>query len=512
MSRTNRFLSGIGFGYASQILTTLIAFWLTPFLLHRIGQTDFGLWLVGTQVMFYFGLMDLGVVALLPRETAFATGKVRDLEKASDLPELIGQTMRLVLWQLPLVSMGALIFWFLLPSEWTALRYPIAVVLLAFVLTFPLRIFGAVLHGLQDHAFLGRSGIYVYLLGTLATVLLVLAGWGLYALAIGWTVQQFSSAAIGWNRLHRHYPGVLPRKLPGLGWSIVRKRFGQGSWVSLNQIAQVLLNGTDVLIVGKLFGPAAVVPFVITGKLIGVLSNQPQMLMAAAGPALSQMKMGESRERLSEVCIALSQAMLLLSGAVVCVVLVVNQGFIGSWVGPGEYGGFWLTALILASMLLHHWNRTIGYALFCFGYERRLCLTTLVDGVVSVGAVALFAALFGLIGAPIGMILGACLISLPLNLVALARESNVSIWALLQPLFAWFIRFVALAFAAGVVARSWTPTTFPLLVVATTVSGIIYLAVMFPLTLRSPLGLYVRPRIFPLGSRMMRALRPGTSN
>jgi len=511
MSRTNRFLSGIGFGYASQILTTLVAFWLTPFLLHRIGQIDFGLWLVGTQLMFYLGLLDLGVVALLPRETAFATGRANSIKEASDLPLIIGHTVRLIIWQMPLVALVALLAWFMMPSDWEALRHPIAVVLLAFVLTFPLRIFAAVLHGLQDHAFLGRIGIVIYLISTSTTVLLVLVGWGLYALAIGWTVQQFAGAVTGWYRLYTHFPGVLPRTVPEIGRAIARKRLGQGFWVSLNQIAQVLLNGTDILIIGKLFGPAAVVPFAITGKLIGVLSNQPQMLMAAAGPALSQMRMGESRERLSQVCIALSQAMLMLSGAVVCIVLAVNQGFVGRWVGPSQYGGFWLTVLILVSMLLRHWNLTIGYALFCFGYERRLCLITLLDGVVSVGAVVLFARLFGLIGAPLGMILGACLISLPGNLSTLARESNLSLWRILQPLTPWFVRFIILAFTAGVVARTWTPNTLLLLAVTVAASGLIYLAVMFPLTLRDPLGQYVCPRIFPLGTRMMRVLRFGTS-
>jgi O-antigen/teichoic acid export membrane protein len=511
MSRTNRFLSGIGFGYAGQVLATVVGLWLTPFLLFRIGQHNYGLWLVGTQLMFYLGLLDLGIVALLPRETAFATGRAGRIEEALELPVIVGQTARLILWQMPLVAAGAVIIWSLMPAEWESLRNPIGVVLAAFVLTFPLRIFNAVLHGLQDLAFLGRMGIITYLISTGCIVALILAGGGLYALAVGWTVLQLVGALSGWYRLRTHFPTVLPRSLPKMPWQTARKRLGQGFWISLNQIAQVLLNGTDILIIGKLFGPAAVVPFVITGKLIGVLSNQPQMLMAAAGPALSQMRMGEPRERLSEVCIALSQAMLMLSGAVVCTVLVVNQGFVGRWVGAGQYGGFWLTALILVSMLLRHWNLTVGYALLCFGYERRLCLTALVDGALSTSAVFLFVRLFGLIGAPLGLIVGACLVSLPGNVSALARESEMSLRRLMQPLAPWFLRFLILMTGAGTVARVWLPNTLPLLFLTAVVSALIYLAVMFPLALRYPLGQYVRPRLFPLRMRMMRALRLTTS-
>lgn len=511
MSRTNRFLSGIGYGYASQLLAMLVGLWLTPFLLNRIGQHDYGLWLVGTQLIFYLTLLDIGVVALLPRETAFATGRAKTIEEATDLPVIIGQTVRLIAWQMPLVALAAVVAWFLMPVAWEGLRHPIGVVLLAFVLTFPLRIFSAVLQGLQDLSFLGRASIISFLLSTGITVALIFAGWELYSLAVGWTVVQLITAAASYYRLHTRFHAVLPRSLPELPWATARTRLGQGFWISLSQIAQVLLNGTDILIIGKLFGPTAVVPFVITGKLISVLSNQPQMLMAAAGPALSQMRMGEPRERLSEVCIALSQAMLMMSGAVVCVVLAVNRGFVERWVGAGQYGGFWLTTLILLSMLLRHWNLTIGYALVCFGQERRVCLTTLLDGLTSVSAMFLLVRWYGLIGAPLGVITGACLVSLPANLSALARETGMSVWKLLHPLAPWFLRFVILILGAGALGRTWTPNTLPLLAATALGLALIYLAVMFPLTLRYPLGQYIRPRLLPLGMRMRRALRLRTS-
>jgi O-antigen/teichoic acid export membrane protein len=507
VSRTKRFLSGIRFGYANQVITTLVGFWLTPFLLYRVGQHDYGLWLVGTQLIFYLSLLDLGIIALMPRETAFATGRVSSIDEAKDLPVIIGETVRIILWQMPLVALGVLIAWLILPTEWEGLRYPIGVVLLLFVAMFPLRIFNAVLNGLQDFGFLGRVGIASYLLSAGTTIGLVLAGLGLYALAIGWTVLQLTGAITGWYRLRTRFPGVLPKRLPKLRWINTRGRLKQGFWVSLNQIAQLLVTGTDILLIGKFFGPAAVVPYVCTGKLISVLANQPQLLMQLAAPALSQMRVAESRERLSQVCIALGQAMLMLSGAVVCIVLIVNQGFVSRWVGAGQFGGVSLTLLILLSMLLRHWNITIGYALFSFGRERRLCVTALLDGLISVGAVTLLVWTWGLIGAPLGMIIGACLVSLPANLSALAAESGMTPWSLMRPLMPWFTRFVFLLLIAGSIARAWAPQTWPMLALTCAGGALVYAAVMFPLTLRSPLGIYVRPRLIPIRARFFRALR-----
>ncbi len=79
--------------------------------------------------------------------------------------------------------------------------------------------------------------------------------------------------------------------------------------------------------IGKLLGPEAVVPYVCTGKLLMLLANQPQMFMQMALPALSELRTA-ARERLFEVSRSMAQVMLLPSGAIVAVVLAVNQAFV----------------------------------------------------------------------------------------------------------------------------------------------------------------------------------------
>ncbi len=504
MSRTGRFLASVGLGYLHQGLVALVGLWLTPFLLDHIGRYDYGLWLVGIQLTTYLMLVDFGVVALLPRETAYAKGRAGVLEAASDVPEIIGQTARLVLWQMPLVSVAAVVLWFALPSEWETLRDPLGVILLAFVITFPLRIFQAVLAGLQDLVFLGRVQLCVWALSTVLMVGLVLAGLGLYALAVHWVFTQVISALISWHRLRSTFPTVLPTRLPVLSWKKALHRLTQGFWVSAAQVAQVLLNSTDILLIGKIWGPAAAVPFACTAKLISILGNQPQMLMQAAAPALSEMKTSESRQRLFQVATALTQAMFLVTGAVACAVLIVNQGFVGWWVGADLYGGCELTVAFLINMLLRHWNTTAIYSIFCFGYERRISLTILLDGLVTVGGSLILIALLGPIGAPLASTLGVCLVSLPGNLSALARETGVSAAALMRPLWPWFWRFLVLVVMAGAIATTWVPNGFLSLVVISLLTVMIYVMVMLPLALRSPLGIYLRPRLTHIWVRYLR--------
>src|SRR5262249_11217027 len=150
---------------------------------------------------------------------------------------------------------------------------------------------------------------------------------------------------------------------------------------------------------------------------------------------------------------------LLLTGAVVCVIVALNEGFVGWWVGADQYGGLKLTALLLLSMLLRHWKDTTLAALLAFGYERRIALTHLLDGLVTMGSSVIFVWLFGPIGAPLGSLLGVGLVSLPGNLSVLARETGMSLITLLVPYWAWCQRFVLLVAVAATAAKWSVPNS-----------------------------------------------------
>src|SRR5262249_46574324 len=159
--------------------------------------------------------------------------------------------------------------------------------------------------------FLAKSQMAGWVLSTAVTIGLVLSGVGLYALVLGWVVSlAVPAAAAIWRtkrlRIESH------SQTPGAS---VGRYFQRSMWVSVSQVSEVLLNGSDVLLLGKLLGPAAVVPYACTGKLVTVFANHPQLLMHAAQPALSQLRASESRERLAGVATALTQAMLMMSGA-----------------------------------------------------------------------------------------------------------------------------------------------------------------------------------------------------
>jgi O-antigen/teichoic acid export membrane protein len=495
-SRTSRIAGGLTIGYFHTGVTTIVGLWLTPFLLRNLDQHDYGLWLLTAQLLFFLGLTDFGIVALVPREVAFATGRMGGT-LSDDLRHFVGETMRLLLWQLPVVATAGLVMWWLVSARWPGLSGPLAVVIATFVVMFPLRIFQAVLQGLQDLALLAGTQLVAWIMGTVLTVALVEAGAGLYALATGWGCTLVVSAALAWWRLRGRFPEALPQRLSVLTFTTARARFGRGVWIIVSQIAQVLLNGTDLIVIGAVLGPAAVVPYACTGKLVTLLANQPQLLMQTALPALSELRASVPRARMFEVSTSLSQLLLIVSGAIACTVLPVNAPFVSWWVGPERFSGAGLTALLVVGMLVRHWNVGAIYTLFSCRRERRIAITGTIDGLVGLAAMLLLVPRLGILGAALGSLIGNLTVSVPANLRALAQEEDVSIFEVLRPLHYWMVRF-AVVFVTALATTALLPASgLGWGIVAAALVATAYVVLMWPVLVKPPLGSVLAPRLQP---------------
>lgn len=488
MSRTRRILSGTGIAYTHQAAVIILGLWLTPFLLRRVGQHELGLWFVVTQVLGYLALMDLGVVAILPREVAMASSYADSTAPGGLIGSLVAQVRPIVRWQVFGLFAACLLVWFFLPAGWYDLRWPLAIVFLTFVTLYPLRVPTAVLQGLQQLPFLSKVQFVGWALGASTTILLVLAGAGLYGLVGGWAVGMFVPAVVGAWRVRQGWPGVLAVG----GTTPVPQYFRRSLWVSVSQVAQVLLNGSDVLLLARLLGPGAVVPYSCTGKLVTVFANHPQLLMHAAQPALSELRASESKARLAGVASALTQAMLIMSGGLLVVIVPVNQLFVRWWVGAAQYGGGPLTVAFAAMMLLRHWNVATVYTLFCFGYERQISLTSLADGVVSVVATVLLVWKWGPIGAPLGSILGVLLVALPLNTRSVAHEMGMTTFGFLGTIAPLLTRIALVSAAATGVALMSMDDSVVGVALRLTPVALLYAALVFPIAWAGPLRPYLR--------------------
>jgi hypothetical protein len=136
-----------------------------------------------------------------------------------------------------------------------------------------------------------------------------------------------------------------------------------------------------------------------------------------------------------------------------------------------------------------------------------LALTSIAEGAAGVALMWLLVPRMGLSGAAAGMLISTLAVSLPANVVALAREQGASPWAFAESIAPWFVRFAVIATGATVLLLTVRPQgLLAALPLALAVSAA-YLAVMMPVLRTPPLGPMLQARLQPWLPRMPRLVR-----
>ncbi len=496
MSRARRIFAAFGIGLVNQALSAVGGLWLTRFAIHRIGPHDYGLWVIAGQVLAYVALLDLGVTALLPRDVSGIVGKPVDREtRDTELRELVERSVSLVLLLVPLIALASFALVMSLPAEWVELRWPLAINLSLFALFYPLRVIAPVLNGLQELAYVGWTQAAAWAATAAATVVLILLGFGLKALAVAGAAGQIVAATAGFVRMASRHPAILPRRIRWASRDVIRRHMAPGVWVSLSQVAHLLIYATDILVVGRILGPEGALRFSFTDKTENLLCNVPFSISNLAGPAIGELKGAGRKEELARVVGVLAAAILILSGAIVLAVLETNRVFVRTWIGEQYFGGMTLTAVILANMMARHWQFPYGVAIFYYSADqlRNLTLMQIADGLVSLGLSITLVHRMGIVGAPLGSLIAVLVTQWPASVLILARVSKTSVWSTLSPVMPWLVRFIPLAMVAGIAGVLLGGRSLVVVSGVGAVIGLVYIVVMLPLLRRPPLDVYAQP-------------------
>lgn len=491
-SRKSAFLGGVIGGYSFQALAMCAGIWLTPTYLRILGNFEYGLWLVGLQILTFLMLADFGVLAIVPRDVAQLSGREKIGGESGELLTYVRKTKIVVAWQtLALSALSALVV-ISRASGSAVIRGPVAFVLIAFCFSYPLRVYSAVLTGLQDLSFLSQIRMVTWFSSIAINVFLLFLGFRLYALAAGWSVNLVGYEAAAFWRLRCLRPDLFTRSKSVEPVRVSLKDWTRGLWLSVGQVSQVFLTGFDVLAIARLFGASPVVTYTCTQKLSTVLGNQPQLIASSALPGLSQMKTSESRERLFDTSVSLGQLMLIVAGAIACVVIAINEAFVTRWVGRSLFAGIAITVFSMVNLVLRQFDIYLAQALFALNRERPMAIKALVDSAVSCVACFVLLHWFGLRGAILGLLVGVSLVSLPVNLYLFHREFGLSFSAIVRPFIPFFLILIVACCAGYGISHLLHPDGYLEIALTALLSAGLYALMAIPYVLGTPLGRHLK--------------------
>jgi O-antigen/teichoic acid export membrane protein len=498
MSRSRKALITAGFSYAQTAIGIALAVVVTRFLVQRLGDSLYSLWLASGALLAYAALADLGIFGVLPWLIAEADGKkdrpaMRALvAHGCAVGVLVGTAYVLV----------ALVLWTVFPSVLHAtaadraqLFGPLALMVAATFLSYPLRVFVALLAGVQDVFFSGFISLGQLVLSNALIVTLTWRGYGLYGVASGAAIPPLLIGAAALVRTLIKQRDVL-RDWPRLEWRIARPILsgGMGAW--MGSMGWQLAFSSDAIVIGYVGKRELITVFAFTSRIGQMLMQLGWSLPDSALVGLAQLNAEGLKDRVRQVVMAILRFNSLTAGGVACIVLAVNPGFVRIWVGEARFGGLTLNALFAADIIMLSIVHGMMTTLSVLGNRPKVGAITFTNGALHALLALPLGAVWGLSGVAAATFLSALVTTFPMGLRWLHAFAGISPRVFFRDLLApWAVRALPVIAVAGVVGRLARHQSLPALAVAGA-----FVSVAYAVASRSIL------RDMPFGPRARRLL------
>lgn len=456
MSRRRNALIAAAFSYAQSLLGILAGFFITRLLVRALGADLYGTWLATGGLLGYAALADLGIFGVMPWLFAEADGE-KDTERKRSLVShglLAGGCAGLI------YTAAAYGVWLLLPrmahldaQDIQRLRGPIALIVVATAVGYPLRLFSALRAGLQDFKFLGIVQVVGTVLNAALSYGLLRAGLGLYGLAIASIVTPVLTSVCAVVRTLRRDPDLvraLPR--PTLRGSRPILSAGTGSWMAT--LGWQMASATDAIVIAYLGYRQLIPNFVITSRLGLTLMQFAWSLPDSALIGLANLGGEGDRSRTAKAVQTLIRLNLIPIGAIACATLAANAAFVRFWVGSDLYGGARLNALLTLDVVMLSIVHALVTPAAVLGSRLQAGAATLVNGVAHIVLALVLGHWFALNGVAAATAVSALVTTVPVGAFLLAERTGMPAKSLLGSLILpWALR--ALPCAALATATGW---------------------------------------------------------
>ncbi len=479
MSRTRRAAVLAAFTYAQFALAIVTGIILIPLVLAHLGGRLYGLWLTTGELLAYAALVELGALGIMPWMFAQADGSgdrvtMRRLVSSGLLVGLVMCAcfigVVIALWSFLPSALG------LTADDRAMVGPPLLVMVVVTTVAYPLRVYRALLVGLQDVVFNGALGICEAAITTGVTIAMLTKGYGVYALACAAAASSLFGALAGVARAAYLAPDLIwqwTRPVP----ADVRALFvnGIGGW--FGALGWQMIAASNSIVITYSGHPEWVPIYSCTAKLGGLLMQLGWVLPDSGLIGLAQLHGQEPRShRLNRRIGAFLQLHLLLAGAALCGVVAFNPAFVTRWVGAAFFAGFPLNALLAAIIVVYSLVHAFMAVAAILGRRVAVGVATLANAALHVVCATFLVNRWGLHGVAVAALLSTAATSLPGGLYLLRATTAMTVRQLLADSIApWLRRVMPLAAIAALVGIQYQSLGLWPTALASVLIGVLYL-------------------------------------
>jgi O-antigen/teichoic acid export membrane protein len=397
----NHLAAGVLTGQAVVVLAVVVNLWLTPFTLRFLDRDEYALFVFSNDLLTWLVLLDVGMTSGLRAQAAQLTGRPDRLA----MNRLASTTFftQLALALLMLLAGGALSA--LAPRIFhirADLRGQASLVLLLLTLgtalNFATQSFSSLLYAHQQIHYDNLIRVAQLVARTLVTVVLLLAGWKVLALAVASLVSVALFSLLAVVRAYLTVPGLkINRRFASrvMMWRDLKELH---LWYAAGNVAGAAIQSMDRIIAARLVSLASVATLVLTGRAYELALLLLTPLTVAAQPAVGQL-LGAGKR--AAAFAAYKQLFLLLVGLGLVAALSLwsgNAAFVTRWVGAQNYGGTTLDAVLTLNLIIFIWIMPQRMALVSGLRARPQALTRSAEALLNLCLSVILAPRYGLAG------------------------------------------------------------------------------------------------------------------
>jgi O-antigen/teichoic acid export membrane protein len=376
------------------------AFLVMPFLIARLGQATYGVWIVLGALTSYFGLLDLGIRSSIGRHVALhhASG-----DRAAVNRTVTGGLVFLAL--VGLIAMGVVFaceslffrFFDVAPENLADARLALRIVTLQFALFLLATGFDLTLWGLQRFDLLNAVDIPAVVLRAGLTFTLVRSEQDLVTLAAITLGVTTTSGVAKVALCFRADPG-LRIGFRHLSRSSLRELLGFGSWSLIANLARITRRQLGPLLIGSLLGLSLVAPFAVADRLLQTVAATLGAVTGVLTPFATALHATEQTDRQRRLFVVGGRYSGAFAAFLIGFLLVLGRPLITLWIGSTLADTALLLTILALGELLPNTQYVTNGILVASARHRSLAAFGLLEaGAVCLLMVALIPPL-GLIG------------------------------------------------------------------------------------------------------------------
>jgi O-antigen/teichoic acid export membrane protein len=464
--------------YVGKFITLGVGFFLTPFILHQLGASSYGLFVVVGSVVAYGTLLDFGITGAIVKYVAEYRAKGQTELAHSLVATALCFYSVLGLIAITLSVIIAPIFPNLFnvpPNERTIATWLVLLMGIGVGVAIPCTAPSAVLQGLQRFDLANLINIIGTLLSTTATILILLLGGGVLGIvAVNIIVTIIMQVPSIWL-----IKGIAPELK--FGWRgasrhLVRTIIPFSSSLFLLHITGQLQTKTDEIVIGAYMPISTVTPYAIARRL----SELPQILtnqfMKVLMPLASELHAESDQTQLRSLYITGTRLTLALFLPIACVLIVLAHSILTVWVGATYAGYTHIVIILTIASLIDTSQWPAGSILQGMVRHQPLVIVSIGSALSNLALSIALIPHFGLTGVALGTLLPAIIESIGIVLPYAMRVIGVSLREAIKEIF-WPALIPALPTVIVLYSlrEALEPTSLTLLMVAASGGLVVYI-------------------------------------